>query len=163
MYLSVARTINYLKSGEFQLNKDRNYLFTIVALLFAGLILFSGGFAQQSSSIPSLLHTSLLLVYIMLPFVSVLLLGKYLNSLKEAFWRMILILAVPCLFKSLVISSILLLVYVALRVLLIEGDVLKFPPQAGFYATSVAILIAWINFIRNLLRALARISSNLDS
>lgn len=163
MYLSITGTVNYLKSGDFQPKKDRNYLFIVATLYFAFLILFTGGFAEQSPSVPSILHTSLLLVYISMPFITVLLTGKYLKSNRESFWRRIIILSVPCLFKSLVISSILLLLYVAVRVLLIEGEILKFPPQAGFYATSFAILLTWFTFISNLLKALSRLSSNLDS
>jgi hypothetical protein len=163
MYLSITGTVNYLKSGDFQPKKDRNYLFIVVALFFAVLIMFTGGFAEQSPSIPSILHMPLLLVYILLPFITVLLTGKYLKSNKESFWRKIIILSVPCLFKSLVIASILLLLYVTVRVLLIEGDMLKFPPQAGFYATSLTILLTWYIFTSNLLKALSRFSSNTDS
>jgi len=135
----------------------------LIVVFFALLLLFTGGFSELSPSIPSIVHIILLTTYAILPLATVMLLQKQLSRMKEMFWRAFMILSVPCLFKSLVISSVLILIYVAVRVLLLEGNILKFPPQSGFYATSSAILIAWILYIRNILRALSGLALNLNS
>lgn len=163
MYLNTKKTLIYLANDEKNNRSDGKYFAILVLIAFFGMFMISGGLADISPKLPSIIYLVSLVLLVLIPIASYFILKPYLLTLGKSAIRYIAILSVPSLFKSMLVASILLILFTAGRALLFEMKMAKLPFDAGFYATTLTLLIAWLIFIGNMKKSLYALKSNLNA
>ncbi|PKL85195.1 MAG: hypothetical protein CVV22_09200 [Ignavibacteriae bacterium HGW-Ignavibacteriae-1] len=163
MYLNTKKTLTYLLNDETKISCDSKYFAILILIAFFLAFMISGGLADISPKLPSIIYLVSLALLVLIPIASYFILKSYLLILGKSAIRYIAILSVPSLFKSSLIAAILLLLFTAVRAYLFEMKMAKLPFDAGFYATTATIVIAWLIFIGNMKKSLNALKSNLNA
>jgi hypothetical protein len=163
MYINTKKTLNYLANDEKNNSSDGKYFALLILIAFFGMFMISGGLADISPKLPSIIYLVSLACLVLIPIASYFILKPFLVSLGKSAFRFIAILTVPSLFKSSLIAAILLILFTVVRALLFEMKMAKLPFDAGFYATTITLVIAWWIFIGNMKKSLNALKSNLNA
>ncbi len=163
MYLNTKKTLTYLANDEKNNSSDGKYFAILLLIAFFLAFMISGGLADISPKLPSVIYLVSLALLVLIPIASYFILKPHLVSLGKSAFRYFVILTVPSLFKSSLIAAILLLLFTAARAILFEMKMAKLPFDAGFYATTITIVIAWWIFIGNMKKSLNVLKSNLNA
>jgi hypothetical protein len=163
MYLNTKKTLTYLASDEIKSSCDSKYFAILLLIASFAAFMISGGLADISPKLPSVIYLVSLALLLLIPIASYFILKPYFKSLGKSVFRYIAILSVPSLFKSSLIAAILLLLFTATRAILFEMKIAKLPFDAGYYATTTTIVIAWLIFIGNMKKSLNVLKSNFNA
>ncbi|MCO5250458.1 MAG: hypothetical protein M9949_03440 [Candidatus Kapabacteria bacterium] len=163
MYLNTKKTLTYLASDEIKSSCDSKYFAILLLIASFAAFMISGGLADISPKLPSVIYLVSLALLVLIPIASYFILKPYFISLGKSVFRYIAILSVPSLFKSSLIAAILLILFTAARAILFEMKIAKLPFDAGYYATTTTIVIAWLIFIGNMKKSLNVLKSNFNA
>lgn len=151
-----------MDDGENKSNDSKYFAILLFLTLFAG-VLISGGFADISPKLPSVIHFVSLGLICALPIITYFMLKGYFLVHGSSTFRYIAVLSVPSIFKATLWGAFLLLIFTAVRAILFEAKMAKLPFDAGYYATTATLLIMWFLYIGNMRNSLKSLKSNLNS